>query len=143
MDTAVPDRIVRFIKRHHVMTLATSDGQGVWCSNLFYVYVAAENRFVVTSDAHTRHARQAAANPSVAGSVVLESRMVGKLQGLQFTATMRPTQDDDAGVKARAAYLKRFPYAAMAELNLWTIEPGEMKLTDNRLGFGKKLHWTK
>ena len=42
---------------------------------------------------------------------------------------------------ARRAYLKRFPYAALAELTLWAIRPDYMKLTDNTLGFGKKLIW--
>jgi uncharacterized protein YhbP (UPF0306 family) len=41
------------------------------------------------------------------------------------------------------AYIKRFPYAAVAPLNIWVIEPDFMKLTDNTLGFGKKLIWNR
>ena len=38
-------------------------------------------------------------------------------------------------------YIKAFPYAAVADLSLWRIEADMMKLTDNTLGFGKKLIW--
>ena len=43
--------------------------------------------------------------------------------------------------EARSAYLRRFPYAVVADLTLWTMRPTSMKFTDNRLGFGKKLLW--
>ena len=41
----------------------------------------------------------------------------------------------------RKVYLGQFPYAAAVKLELWTIRPDFMKLTDNRLGFGKKIVW--
>ena len=77
-----------------------------------------------------------AANSSGALSVVLETRIVGRVQGLQVTG--RAERGDD---EARKCYIKRFPYAAAADLELWMVEPTMMKLTDNTLGFGKKLVW--
>lgn len=132
-------RITAFIRRHHVLTLATSGGEGIWCSNIFYAYDPGRNRFVFTSDDHTRHVRQAAEEGRVAASVVLESRVVGRLQGLQITGRLRRAEDDEE--RARKIYLKRFPYAALAELHLWILDPEHFKFTDNTLGFGKKLYW--
>jgi uncharacterized protein YhbP (UPF0306 family) len=43
--------------------------------------------------------------------------------------------------KARMAYLKRFPYAALSGTPVWIVEITYAKFTDNRLGFGKKLVW--
>ena len=43
--------------------------------------------------------------------------------------------------KAQTTYIKRFPYTAVAPLSLWMVAPTMMKLTDNTLGFGKKLIW--
>ena len=43
----------------------------------------------------------------------------------------------------RLTYIKAFPYAAVADLSLWRLEAKMMKLTDNTLGFGKKLIWQK
>lgn len=135
----VDKRIASFIRRHHVLTLATSADGELWCSNMFYAYDPARNIFVFTSDATTRHIEQAMANNIVAASIVLETRVVGRLKGLQLTGRIRHSGDDEAA--ARKLYLKRFPYAAVAELNLWIIEPSYYKFTDNTLGFGKKLIW--
>ncbi len=77
-------------------------------------------------------------NPKVAASIVLETRIVGRVQGLQITGEIiRATEDD------RFKYIKRFPYAAVADLTLWRLQADFMKLTDNTLGFGKKLIWQK
>jgi uncharacterized protein YhbP (UPF0306 family) len=45
--------------------------------------------------------------------------------------------------KASRAYLRRFPVAALMETRLWMVELTHIKMTDNRLGFGKKLVWEK
>ena len=45
--------------------------------------------------------------------------------------------------RAKKIYLRRFPYAALAEVHLWVIRLDYIKLTDNRLGFGKKIIWEK
>jgi uncharacterized protein YhbP (UPF0306 family) len=76
------------------------------------------------------------ANGRVAASVVLETHIVGKIQGLQITGQIKPAIEGD-----KAIYLKRFPYAVVADLSLWRLEADMMKLTDNTLGFGKKLIW--
>lgn len=136
-----PDnRIVRFIKKHHVLTLATSANNEPWCANCFYAYLDDENCFVFTSDNDTRHATDAVINPSVAGSIVLETRIVGKIQGVQFKGIMK-LADNNNLPKIKSAYLKRFPYAIFANTNLWALKIIYLKMTDNRLGFGKKLIW--
>ncbi|MDD5509104.1 MAG: hypothetical protein PHD25_12400, partial [Bacteroidales bacterium] len=43
--------------------------------------------------------------------------------------------------ESRVAYLKRFPYAIATKLDLWVLELEYVKMTDNRLGFGKKIEW--
>lgn len=132
----VDARIVRFLKKHHVLTLATSGEGASYCSNAFYCYDAERNLLIFTSDMATHHAQQMARNPCVAASVVLETKVVGRVQGLQLCG--KAERADEA---ARRAYLKRFPYAVLAELTLWAIAPDFMKFTDNTLGFGKKLIW--
>ncbi len=131
-------RIVKFLKCHHVLTIATSTTDGVpWCANAFYAYDAERNRFIFTSEEATRHAREMIENSNVAASVVLETRIVGKVQGVQISGRAGRGDETD-----RKAYLHRFPYAAaIGDLHLWHIEPDMLKFTDNTLGFGKKLIW--
>lgn len=138
-----PDvRIVRFIRKHHVLTLATTVGDLPHCCHLFYAYVEEENYFVVSSAAATFHVQQLQENERIAASIVLESKVVGNLQGVQIRGTMRLPNQEQQG-QVRKEYLKRFPFAVVMDLELWVIEPSFLKLTDNRLGFGKKLIWEK
>lgn len=135
-------RIIDFIHEHHVLTLATVVNNDPWCANCFYAYMEDENCFVFTSDDDTRHAKEALQNKKVAGSIVLETKVVGKIQGIQFQGSMeRP--DDQLHKKAKKVYLKKFPYAALMKTSLWVLHLENIKMTDNRLGFGKKLIWQK
>lgn len=137
----IDERILRFIGRHHVMTIASVGAAGEpYCANLFYSYMAEDNLFVFTTEEKTRHYGEMLRNEFVAASIVLETKTVGKVQGLQLQGRARLAEE--AIIKrARRSYIRRFPYAAIADLTLWTLSPTFMKLTDNTLGFGKKLIW--
>ena len=136
-----PEKIVTdFLKKHHVLTLATCAENQAWCANCFYVWLEDECCFVFTTDPATRHGSEATNNPNVAGSVVLETSVVGKIQGVQFTGIME-VPEGELAEKAKFAYLKRFPVAVLMKTNLWVVKTNYLKMTDNRLGFGKKLIW--
>jgi len=138
----VDKRIARFLKRHHVLTVATTVNNETWCANCYYAYLEEENLFVFTTDPETRHGKEFLQNPFVAGSVVLETKVIGKIRGIQFQGTVsEPT--GSVFEKANTAYLKRFPVAVLMETHLWILKPSILKMTDNRLGFGKKLIWKK
>ena len=133
----IDKRIIEFIKRHHVLTLATVSAQGEpYCAACFYAYDKERNRLIFTSDDATRHAQDMLANAIVAISITLETRIVGRVQGAQICGNAERGDESD-----KAVYIKRFPYAAVAPLNIWAVEPTFIKLTDNTLGFGKKLIW--
>ena len=133
----VDKRIVDFFKRHHVLNLATVSGSGEpYCAACFYAYDKERNRLIFTSDDSTRHAQEMLQNAKVACGITLETRIVGKVQGAQICGIAQRGDEQD-----KKAYIKRFPYAAVAPLNIWAVEPTFIKLTDNTLGFGKKLIW--
>jgi uncharacterized protein len=133
-------KIIRFLLKHHVMTLATSNDNKPYCCSCFYVYNEKKNEFLVTSASDTRHISEVNQQPYVSGAITLETTMVGKIQGVQFTGTMTELKND-AFNKAKTAYIKRFPVAAFSQLQLWSIFPDFIKFTDNRLGIGKKMIW--
>jgi len=136
-----PDkRIIKFLHRHHVMTLATSNDNRPWCCQCFYVYVESLCGLVFTSDVTTRHIVEALQQPYVAGSIVLETNVVGKIQGIQFEGKIIETEGDLLK-EIKNEYMKRFPFALLMSTKLWFLELYTMKMTDNRLGFGKKLYW--
>ncbi|MDD5570395.1 MAG: pyridoxamine 5'-phosphate oxidase family protein [Bacteroidales bacterium] len=138
----IDKKILNFIKKHHVFTLATSRDNKPYCSTMFYVFLEKEQMFVFTSDNDTKHIEDILVNKNVAGAIALETSIIGKIQGIQFTGKIEKCEGDFLNY-AKKIYLKRFPVAVFAELNLWSINVDFIKLTDNRLGFGKKLIWEK
>lgn len=96
--------------------------------------------FVFTSDHGTRHVDELLAQPMVSGAIALETTMIGKIQGIQFTGLSTELKGDLYDM-ALNAYLKKFPVATFKKLVLWSIQPDFIKMTHNRLGFGTKLIW--
>jgi hypothetical protein len=133
-------RIIKFFRKHHVLTIATTVNNEPWCANCFYVYLEEENALVFTSGSETRHVQEFEKNNVVAGSVVLETMVIGRIRGIQFQGIV----SEPHGVllsKSKRAYLFRYPVAVLMDTHLWVVKLTHIKMTDNRLGFGKKLIW--
>jgi len=131
------EKIENFLNKHHVLTLATFNADEVTACSLFYAYVKEDISFVVASSEETAHIQNIRKNKSVAGNIYLETKEVGKIQGVQFKGTFLELEDK----KLKALYFKRFPYALALTPKLWQIKVSSFKMTDNRLGFGKKVIW--
>ena len=136
----IDKRITRFFRKHHVLTVATAVNNEPWCASCFYVYLEEENALVFTTDKSTRHGREFMENPMIAGSVVLETMIIGKIRGIQFQG-LACEPEGALLEKAKKAYLKKFPPAILMDTHLWVVSLTYLKLTDNRLGFGKKIIW--
>ena len=136
----IDQRIVNFLHSRHVLTLATCNDNQPWCCQCFYVYIDRLCGLAFTSDTSTRHIAEAMQQPYVAGSIALESRVVGKLQGIQLEGKLTEA-DGELLKEIKTAYMKRFPFALLMDTKLWFLELTTMKMTDNLLGFGTKLHW--
>ena len=136
----VDSRIIKFFRKHHVLSIATTVDNEPWCANCFYVYLEEENALVFTTDIDTRHGKEFIKNPNVAGSVVLETMVIGKIRGVQFQGIVSEPEGELLS-KAKWAYLKKFPPAALMDTHLWIVRLTLIKMTDNRLGFGKKMIW--
>ncbi len=140
MENFPEKRITGFIHKHHIFTLATAANNIPYTCTCFYVYLDEFNLLVFTSDQGTRHVDELLAQPRVAGTIALETTMIGKIQGIQFTGTSA-LLEGDMYETALSAYLKKFPIATFKKLILWSIQPDFIKMTHNRLGFGTKLIW--
>jgi uncharacterized protein YhbP (UPF0306 family) len=136
----VDAKFSKFFRKHHVLTIATSVENEPWCANCFYVYLEEENSLVFTTDADTRHGKEFLKNRNVAGSVVLETMVIGMIRGIQFQGIVSEPEGELLS-KAKWAYLKKFPPAVLMDTHLWVVKLTLIKMTDNRLGFGKKLIW--
>ena len=129
------EKIVSFVEQHHVLSLATTLDDEVSVCSAFYAFDEQSLSFVLASSEDTLHIQQAKKNENVAGNILLETKEVGKIQGLQFFGRMQKLENE----RLKKLYFKRFPYALALLPTLWQIEVKRFKLTDNRLGFGKKI----
>jgi uncharacterized protein YhbP (UPF0306 family) len=82
------------------------------------------------------------ANPQVSGSIVLETKIVGKIRGIQFTGELHQVAEAEHS-KYRLKYLLKYPFAVIVKTELWVVKLQTIKMTDNRLGFGKKIFWNR
>ncbi|HEY9124855.1 MAG TPA: pyridoxamine 5'-phosphate oxidase family protein [Bacteroidales bacterium] len=140
-NIVLPDKkIVSFIKKHHVLTLATCQNNIPWSCSCFYAVSEDPLQLIFSSSPETRHVKEFEKNEIVSVAIALETKIIGKLQGVQMSGKIIV---DTQGLQLSKAYLKRFPYASVMDLNLWAFEPEFIKFTDNTLGFGKKLTWQK
>ncbi len=141
MET-IDNHILKFIKKHHLLTLATSHENVPYCAHCFYAYSEELNAFIFSSDKHTKHISSALQNNTVACAIGLETNVVGKIQGIQVTGKLMEA-NSERYPDAKKTYMKRFPYAQLMKTTLWVLEIEFIKMTDNKLGFGKKIIWNK
>lgn len=129
------DKIASFIESHNLLSLATS-GDELWCASVFYAFDRESATFIFASDSDTRHMKNIAKNAIVAGTIAFESKIIGNIKGVQFSGEVIEAENNDY-----ECYFKRFSYARVLNPTLYKIAISELKMTDNTLGFGKKLSW--
>jgi len=132
--------IARYLKKQHVLSVC--GGNPVWCANCFYLFNAEKVAFWLMTETTTRHGEQMREDEQVAGTVNGQPKSVLLIKGVQYAGRIALLEGDEEQA-ARRAYIKRFPIAARATAPLWEIKLDELKMTDNALGFGKKLSWTR
>lgn len=132
------EKIGKFISKHHLLSLATV-GESLWCCSAFYVFDKDTAVFIIASDEQTTHIHNIHINARVAGTIAHETKVVGKIQGIQYAGQIGRVENE----QERALYLKKFPYAVAMNPTLWKIKLDTIKMTDNTLGFGKKLIWNR
>ena len=130
-------KIADFIEKHHVMSLATSYETELSVCSLFYAYDEDRQLFIVASSPQTTHIEHILKNSKIAGNILLETHKVGEIKGLQFRGKFSKLEESSLKLK----YFKKFPYALALNPTLWQIEVNYFKMTDNTLGFGKKIIW--
>ncbi|MGK3123059.1 YhbP family protein [Candidatus Pantoea formicae] len=132
--------LIRYLKKQHALSLCASNGDDLWCANCFYVFDETRMAFWLMTEPDTRHGSLMLANPRVAGTVNGQPKTVLLIKGVQYRGHIqRLTEEQEEA--ARRAYQKRFPIARKVKAPLWEITLDEVKMTDNALGFGKKIVW--
>jgi uncharacterized protein YhbP (UPF0306 family) len=134
------NKIIKYISDNKVITLATSINNQPYCAHCFYVFDETNNTLIFLSDKETRHISEALKNTNIAGTISTDVTTVAKIKGIQFTGEfINPTEEQEKAFYQ--LYYNKFPFAKAKPAPIWGIQLDYIKMTDNTLGFGKKLIW--
>jgi len=132
--------LARYLKKQHVLSLCCATADDLWCANCFYVFNEPTMALWLMTETHTRHGAMLLQQPRVAGTINGQPKSVLLIKGIQYTGDIA-LLSGEAEIAAREAYCQRFPVARKASAPLWEIRLRELKMTDNKLGFGSKIAW--
>ena len=133
------ERIVKFLKKMHLASVCTIDDDGQpYAFSAFYAFDEISFSLLLASSNESSHIKFLKNSKLVAGTVALDTKIVGKIEGVQFQGAMRETSESE-----REIYFKRFFYAKAMDPKIWSISLEKVKFTSNTLGFGKKIFWQK
>lgn len=134
-------KIITFLKENDVFSLSTCDKHcNAWTAPCFYVFDENLQKIIFLSKKNTKHIYQAIKNNNVSGSIIGKDLKISKIQGIQFTGKFKIPCKDKLEYYEKL-YLKKFPFAKFSKSEIWLIELKYVKMTDNTLGFGKKIIW--
>ena len=133
------ERIVKFFKKMHLASVCAIDDDGQpYAFSAFYAFDELNFTLLLASCDESSHVKFLKNSKLVAGTVALDTKIVGKIEGVQFQGVMR-----EASESGREIYFKRFFYAKAMDPKIWSISLEKVKFTSNTLGFGKKIFWQK
>jgi len=132
------EKVFAYLTEHHVLTIASTHEDDLWCASCFYVFSPEQRSFFIMTETTTRHGELMSASTRIAGTVADQTANVAKIRGFQFSGTARVLEGEERS-RARSLYCKRFPVALAARAPIWQLHIGYGKFTDNTLGFGTKI----
>ena len=135
------ERIINFIETQTVVSVACIDGDHLpYCFSCFYAFDKENSLLHFKTSANTNHVQLLYRNKHVAGTIQPDKLNRLAIKGIQFTGKVIDI-NDNLGINANAIYHKKYPFALAMAGEVWTIQLESIKMTDNTLGFGKKLLW--
>jgi len=147
MNTNLKHRVIDYLHTHTVLTLATSGPEGVWAAAVFYVNSDFTCYFL--SAPASRHSRNIAANPRVAGTIQENYTDWPDIKGIQFEGECTRLEGDEQAAAIKL-YGTKFPIIrqidqappeivrAMSKVGWYKIVPTRLYFIDNSQGFGHR-----
>jgi len=136
-DNKIPQNMIHFFQKHHVLSLATIHKGNPSSCSVFYALMPEDNCVVFASEYESEHIQNIMQNCDVAASIHDEARDLILIKGLQIKG-----QVTSAKSRHEHLYLKTFPESEGIKKEIWVLEFRELKYTDNEdIGFGQKEVW--
>jgi uncharacterized protein YhbP (UPF0306 family) len=138
---------LRYLRDHHVMTLATDGPQGLWAAAVYY----ANDDFTLyfLSAPHTRHATNLHAQPRVAATIHEDYADWREIKGIQLEG-IATQLEGEAEQHASQVFGAKYPLVvaredapgavarALAGIRWYSVAPDRLYFIDNAKGFGHR-----
>jgi len=111
-----------------------------YCFSCFYAFDSEEKLIYFKSSPATHHAILLNQKPLVSGTIQPDRLNPLAIKGVQFSGEII-NGNKCLPERASTFYHKKYPFALAMAGEMWTIQVEMVKMTDNTLGFGKKLVW--
>lgn len=135
------EKIIQFVSRQKVASICCVDEAcNPYSFSSFFAFNEKEFLLYFKSSAETKHAKLLLKKPQVSGTILPDKLNPLLIKGIQFTGQVL-NEVDPLCYDAAALYYLKFPFAMAIPGEVWTIQLLNIKMTDNSLGFGKKLLW--
>lgn len=147
MHEGLRERALGYLRDHHVLTLASQGGEGLWAAAVFYVNDGFNLYFL--SAPTSRHCRNLARNPRAAATIQEDYADWPQIKGVQLEGTAWEISGEEEA-RARKLYGEKYPVVgrlaqapaaivkAMARVRWYKLVPERLYFIDNAAGFGHR-----
>ncbi len=147
MTSTVQDKALTYLARHHVMTLATTEPDGVWAAAVFYVNDGFTLYFL--SAPTTRHSLNIARETAVSATIQEDYSNWSAIKGIQLEGEAEQISGAEQ-LAVIARYGAKFPIIgnlaqapseiikAMRKIAWYKVVPKRLYFIDNSLGLGHR-----
>ena len=104
------ERVLRYLKEHNTLTLATWEQERPWATALFYASDGFDLFFL--SDPKTRHSVDLEANPIVAVTIQEDYQEWASIKGVQMEGRAYVVVEEEDMARAVAVYVEKYPFVA-------------------------------
>lgn len=133
--------IINFLEQQTSATICCTDETGnPYCFSCYYVFNQDKAVLYFKSSAEAYHSALLISNPVVSGTVLPDKLNKLITKGIQLQGEV-VTQSHQLAKEASAIYHQKIPLALAIKGKVFTIRINRIKMTDSRLGFGKKIIW--
>ena len=133
--------IIQFLCEQNCASICCIDEEGrPYCFSCFYVFNSKQALIYFKSSVNSHHAGLMKKNPFIAGTVLPDKLNTLAIKGIQFEGIVLDTELPEVN-RGLNDYFKKYPMALAMPGQIWALQIDRIKMTDNTLGFGKKIIW--
>ena len=147
MPVRLSEQVQRYLRDHHIMTLASHGAEGVWAAAVFYANDGFAIYFLSAPD--SRHCRNLVSDPRASAAVHADYTDWREIKGVQMEGLVSVLTGEEEE-QARRLYGAKFPVVgkleqapasivkALAKVRWYRLIPERLYFIDNSAGFGHR-----